>query len=96
MNKQQTAVEQIINHLIEYGFDLSLHKREIEQAKEMEAYRLTQRFEEGRELGQIEILASQATEKASTYADGYNEGYKRAFEYMIDAIKNKISPTDEP
>jgi hypothetical protein len=35
-NKQQTAVEQLINHLIEYGFDLSLHKMEIEHFKEMQ------------------------------------------------------------
>ena len=35
-NKQQTAVEQLINHLMEYGFDLSLHKMEIEHFKEIQ------------------------------------------------------------
>lgn len=33
---EQTAVEFLVSHLIEYGFDLSLHRIEIEQAKEME------------------------------------------------------------
>jgi len=33
---KQTAVEKLVAHLIEYGFDLSAHKLEIEQAKEME------------------------------------------------------------
>jgi hypothetical protein len=33
---EQTAVEWLEAHLIEYGFDLSLHKFEIKQAKEME------------------------------------------------------------
>ena len=33
---KQTAVEFLVSHLIEYGFDLSLHKIEIEQAKEIE------------------------------------------------------------
>lgn len=33
---EQTPVEFLVSHLIEYGFDLSLHKIEIEQAKEME------------------------------------------------------------
>ena len=33
---EQTALEFLVSHLIEYGFDLSLHKIEIEQAKEME------------------------------------------------------------
>jgi uncharacterized coiled-coil protein SlyX len=105
-NKQQTSVKWLVEQLQktrdwqrvinEVNQSSTSVRNVIEQAEEMEGYRLTQRFEEGRELGQIEILASQATEKASTYADGYNEGYKRAFEYMIDAIKNKISPTDEP
>lgn len=34
---EKTAVEWLEAHLIEYGFDLSLHKFEIEQAKKMEA-----------------------------------------------------------
>jgi hypothetical protein len=33
---KQTAVEWLEAHLIEYGFNLSLHKFEIKQAKEME------------------------------------------------------------
>jgi hypothetical protein len=33
---KQTAVEKLVAHLIEYGFDLSAHKLEIEQAKQME------------------------------------------------------------
>ena len=32
----KTAVEVLESHLIEYGFDLSLHKFEIQKAKEME------------------------------------------------------------
>ena len=32
----KTAVEWLIEHLTEYGFDLSHHELEIEQAKEME------------------------------------------------------------
>jgi len=33
---KQTAVEKLVAHLIEYGFDLSAHKLEIEKAKEIE------------------------------------------------------------
>ena len=33
---KQTAVEWLVEHLIEYGFDLSHHQLEINQAKEME------------------------------------------------------------
>ena len=32
----QTAVEFLVSHLTEYGFNLKLHKIEINQAKEME------------------------------------------------------------
>ena len=38
--QEQTAVEWLVAHLIEYGFDLSLHKFEIQQAKEMEKQRV--------------------------------------------------------
>ena len=34
-NKKQSSVEWLVEHLIEYGHDLSLHKIEIEQAKAM-------------------------------------------------------------
>lgn len=47
-------------------------------------------YEEGKEIGQIEILAERSTENASTYSEGYTQGYKRALEYMTDIIKNKI------
>jgi hypothetical protein len=39
-NKQQTAVEWLVAHLTEYGFDLQLHKTEIGQAKEIEKQRM--------------------------------------------------------
>ena len=31
-----SAVESLVNHLTEYGFNLKLHKAEIKQAKELE------------------------------------------------------------
>jgi hypothetical protein len=40
-----------------------------------------------------EIIKQQAREmhkKEMSYADGYAEGYKRALDYMSDAIKEKI------
>ena len=46
-NKQLTAVEQLINHLMEYGFDLSLHKMEIEHFKEMEKDQHVKSWEAG-------------------------------------------------
>ena len=33
---KKSAVEFLVSHLIEYGFDLSLHRIEIDQAKQME------------------------------------------------------------
>ena len=35
--------------------------------------------------------AMEVAGKEMSYSDGYKEGYKRALEYMIDSIKNKIS-----
>ena len=50
-NKKQTAVEWLAEHLIEYGFDLSLHKIEIQQAKEMEVKANADYFNRGFKQG---------------------------------------------
>ena len=47
--KQELAVEWLIEHLTEYGFDLSHHELEIQQAKEMENQRLKVAYAMGRE-----------------------------------------------
>lgn len=60
------------------------------KGKEMESHRFTERFEEGRELGQIEILAQQSTSNASSYTDGYKEGYKRALQLVQVKVNEKI------
>jgi hypothetical protein len=39
---KKTAVEWLEAHLIEYGFDLSLHKFELKQAKEMEKQQIAE------------------------------------------------------
>lgn len=44
---EQTALEFLVSHLIEYGFDLSLHKIEIQQAKEMEKQQLKEMYLKG-------------------------------------------------
>ena len=65
----------------------------LEKAKQIESYRMTQQLEEGRELGQIEILAQGATKDASTYADGYSQGYTRALdlvELRIEELKTIV------
>ena len=38
----------------------------------------------------IKQCAEHSTENASTYSDGYKEGYNRALEYITYTIKNKI------
>ena len=80
-NKQQTAVEWLIEQLIEHRIIIVdkttyqvKYKHEIllEQAKEMEIA--------GKEM---------------SYADGYAEGYKRALELTQWAISNLIPPHNE-
>ena len=44
---KQTAVEQFEAHLIEYGFDLSLHKFEIQTFKEMEKQQIIDAYNNG-------------------------------------------------
>lgn len=63
---KQTAVEQFEAHLIEYGFDLSLHKFEIQTFKEMEKKQIIKAFNEG----------TFATDEKITAEQYYNETFK--------------------
>jgi hypothetical protein len=47
-NNKQSSVERLVHHLIDYGFDLSLHQFEIEQAKAMHKEESQKIFECGR------------------------------------------------
>jgi hypothetical protein len=96
-NKQQTAVEWLIEQLEEKGnayeenqvvrtinicIDVSDYMELKVQAQEME--------KEQKELAIIKQCAEQSTSEASSYADGYSEGYKRALEYMYQVIYTQI------
>ena len=43
----KTAVEWLVEHLTEYGFDLSHHEREIQQAKEMQKEQIMDAYNQG-------------------------------------------------
>jgi hypothetical protein len=90
-NKQQTAVDWLIEQLIEHRIIIVdkttyqvKYKHEIllEQAKEM--------YHDEIEAAIIKQCAEESTSKASSYTEGYTEGYKRAVDYMTDTLKNKI------
>ena len=61
-----------------------------EDAEKMEAERMQEQYQDGREIGKIEILTTQSTSNASAYSEGYNKGFLAALEYMNRTIENKI------
>ena len=61
-----------------------------EDAEKMEAERMQEQYQDGREIGKIEILTTQSTSNASAYSEGYNKGFLAALEYMNSTIENKI------
>jgi len=62
----------------------------IEQAKQIEQERMQEQYQEGREIGMIEILTTHSTKYASSYAEGYKKGYLNALQFMNSTIENKI------
>jgi hypothetical protein len=66
---KQTAVEFLVAHLIEYGFDLSAHKLEIEQAKEMEK----QQIIEAHAVGRIKECSGINTDGEHYYNETFNK-----------------------
>jgi hypothetical protein len=84
-NNKQSSVEWLINKI-----DCMLPTYLIEQAKQIEAERMQEQYQDGREIGKIEILTTQSTSNASAYSEGYNKGFLAALEYMNSTIENKI------
>lgn len=66
-----TAVEWLVDHLKEYGFDFSHHEREIEQAKEMEKQQIIDAFIVGMKF--IPVDPNKYDQDAEQY---YNDTYK--------------------
>jgi hypothetical protein len=77
---KQTAVEKLVAHLIEYGFDLSAHKLEIEQAKEKE--------NEQKGYSEEEVLKAQQAILCNIKDALMNENY--IIEYLNNLKTNKI------
>jgi len=82
-NKQQTSLDYFLDSFIKNGVSLSpFYLGKFREAKEM--------YNDEMEAVIIKHCAEIGTSNASAYSDGYKEGYKRACDYMIDTIKNKI------
>jgi hypothetical protein len=77
---------------VEYGEALMKLEK---QAREMYKNEIEMTKLETIEITIIKHCAEMSTRRASTYADGYSEGYKRALEYMINTIQNKISTKEQ-
>lgn len=100
-NNKQSSVEWLFNQLVANRIivingttysDKVKAKYEIilERAKQIEQERMNEQYQEGREIGKIEVLTSQSTKNASEYSQGYNKGFLAALEYMNSTIENKI------
>lgn len=73
-----------------YNNNQLLYEQMIQQAKAMHKEETEAKYQEGREIGKIEVLTSQSTKNASEYSQGYNKGFLAALEYMNSTIENKI------
>ena len=82
-NKQQTAVE----WLWEIAYNRELTVEDWKQAKE--------RYNDEIEAAAIISSATESTIKASSYSEGYKDGYNRALELSKWAISNLVPPHNE-
>lgn len=90
MSNKLTLIEQFIEECGKYGDTAQIPDEVIEKyiSKEKANIRIA-------ELDAIDITiikhcAEISTRRASSYADGYSEGYKRALEYMYQVIDTQI------
>ena len=90
-NNKQSSIDWLVEILGKYNEEMVfLYQNEIEQAKQIEQERMQEQYQDGREIGKIEILTTQSTSNASAYSEGYNKGFLAALEYMNSTIENKI------
>jgi hypothetical protein len=101
MSNKQSSVDWLIEQLIEHRYIIvnkttygdkvkAKHEILLEEAKAMHKEEMETQYQQGREIGKIEILTSQSTKNASEYSQGYNKGFLAALEYMNSTIENKI------
>ena len=87
-NNKQTPVEWLMEQF--YNNEGMLKTDQLLRAKQIEQERMQEQYQDGREIGQIEILTTHSTKYASSYAEGYKKGYLNALQFMNSTIENKI------
>jgi hypothetical protein len=87
-NDKLTPVEWLMEQF--YNNEGMLKTDQLLRAKQVEKERMQEQYQDGREIGMIEILTTQSTNNAGAYSEGYKKGYLAALEYMNRTIENKI------
>ena len=87
-NDKLTPVEWLMEQF--YNNEGMLKTDQLLRAKQIEQERMQEQYQEGREIGMIEILTTHSTKYASSYAEGYKKGYLNALQFMNSTIENKI------
>jgi hypothetical protein len=88
MSNELTPVEWLMEQF--YNNEGMLKTDQLLRAKQVEQERMQEQYQDGREIGMIEILTTQSTNNAGAYSEGYKKGYLAALEYMNSTIENKI------
>jgi hypothetical protein len=97
-NNKQTPIDYLLSHVwttdwVNYTYDEKLEV--FEEARKMHNKEMQEQYQDGRESVIIEHLAVLSTSNASSYSDGYKEGYNRAIELTKWTITNLIPPHNE-
>jgi hypothetical protein len=93
MSKQLNSIDFILDKIP--NSSRTWLNKSIEQAKAMYNEEMQEQYQDGRESVIIEHLAVLSTSNASSYSDGYKEGYNRAIELTKWTITNLIPPHNE-
>lgn len=78
-NNKQSSVEWLRQELLKRDMDVSI-KELIEHAKAMHKEEMQTQYQDGREAVIIESIATLSTIKASSYSNGFNDGYMKALD----------------
>ena len=92
-NNKLTPVDWLIEQF--YNNEGILTTKQLERAKKIETEHIKQIELDAKEIVIIKQCAEESTSAASSYSDGYVQGYNRALELSQWAISNLIPPHTE-
>jgi len=91
MNSIEILAKEVIHKVVYNQSEFDSLSTLVEHCKEIYKTEIDQAYQDGKDFAIINDCATQSTSAASSYADGYKEGYNRALGLIKWNIENQLN-----